>query len=58
MTRMTIVTTLVGLLLVGSSAPAFAGPVNDEDDGTSVCLRTDSSSGKRDGVCVFVPVGR
>ena len=58
MSRRTIVSALVGLLLVGAgSVPALADPL-PAGEGTSVCLRTDSESGKRDGVCVFVPLGR
>lgn len=59
MSRRTVVTALVGLLLVGGlGAPAVAGPLGGDDDETSLCLRTDSSSGKRDGICVVVPIGR
>lgn len=58
MSRRTVVATLAGLLLVGGlGAPAVAGPL-DQDGETVVCARADSSSGKRDGFCVVLPIGR
>ena len=57
MSRKTVVTALTGLVLVaGLGAPALAGPLGDDE--TRLCLRMDSDTGKRDGVCVAVPVGR
>ena len=57
MSRKTVVTALTGLVLVaGLGAPALAGPLGDDE--TRVCVRMDSDTGKRDGVCVAVPVGR
>lgn len=58
MSRRTAVAVITGSLLLGGlSAPALANPVTKDDDGTTVCLRTDSTSGKRDGVCVWLPNG-
>ena len=61
MTRRTAVTMLTGAVLVaGLTGPAVAEPLLSGDgtgDGsTTVCLRLDSESGQRDGVCVWVPV--
>lgn len=57
MSRKTVVATLTGLvLLAGMGAPALAGPLGDDE--TRACLRMDSDTGKRDGVCVAVPIGR
>lgn len=60
MSRRTVVAALTGAVLLGAlGAPALANPVSTEgDDSTTVCLRTDSTSGKRDGVCVWVPIPR
>ena len=61
MSRRRVVTLLTGALLLGGLAgPAVANPLQTEDgqgDGTTtLCLRLDSESGKRDGICVWLPV--
>lgn len=60
MSRRTVLLALTGAVLVGGlSAPALADPTLPAgDEPTVVCLRLDGSDGKRDGVCVWVPVGR
>lgn len=60
MSRRTAVAVLTGTVLLGAlGAPAVADPVLPEgQDTTTVCVRTDSSSGKRDGVCVWLPLDR
>lgn len=63
MSRRTVVTMLTGAVLLGGlTGPALANPLIDDkpdDDGTTtVCLRLDSESGKRDGICVWLPLGR
>lgn len=60
MSRRTVVAALTGAVLLGTlGAPALADPVStDGDDSTTVCVRTDSTSGKRDGVCVWLPLDR
>lgn len=58
MSRRTVLAVVTGSLLIGSlSAPALANPVTKDDDGTTVCVRTDSTSGTRDGLCVWLPNG-
>jgi hypothetical protein len=59
MSRRTVVAALAGtMLLAGLSAPAMAGPAaSSDEDETVICLRTDSTSGKRDGICVWAPIG-
>lgn len=57
MSRRTVVAALAGAVLVGGlGAPALADPVLPDTEPTVVCVRTDSESGKRDGVCVWIPV--
>ena len=57
MSRKTVVVALTGLVLLGGlGAPALADPLDDDE--TRVCLRLDSESGKRDGICAAVPIGR
>ena len=47
---------LTGLVLVaGLATPVFAGPITGEDE-TIVCVRTDPSSGQREGFCVWLPI--
>ena len=60
MSRRTVVSALAGALLIGGlSAPALADPVVPvSSEPTVVCVRLDSESGKRDGVCVWLPVRR
>ena len=63
MSRRTVVAMLTGAVLLGGLAgPAVANPlIGEESDGdgsTTVCLRLDSESGKRDGVCVWLPIDR
>lgn len=59
MSRKTIVAALAGALLLGGlGAPALADPLPGGEEETRACVRTDSTSGKRDGICVAVPVGR
>jgi hypothetical protein len=59
MSRTTVVATLAGALLVGGlSAPALADPyVPFTDKDTTVCVLTEPSSGAREGICVWVPIG-
>lgn len=57
MSRRTVLTALAGAVLVGGlSTPALADPVLPGSEPTIVCVRTDSDTGKRDGVCVWLPV--
>lgn len=62
MSRRTVVTSLVaGILLGGLAAPALADPIlppigNGGD--TTICLLTESGSGAREGICVWLPFGR
>lgn len=57
MSRKTVVAALAGLMLLGGlGGTASAGPLGDDE--TRVCLRLDSESGKRDGICAAVPIGR
>jgi hypothetical protein len=59
MSRRIVVTALTGaIVMVGLGAPALAGPELPESEPTVVCLRLDDENGERDGVCVWVPVGR
>ena len=60
MSRRTVVAALTGAVLLGAlGAPALADPLETEgDETTTVCVRTDSTSGKRDGVCVWLPLAR
>jgi hypothetical protein len=55
MSRRTVASSMVGLiLLTGMAAPALADPIA-EDDRASVCLRMDPEGG-REGVCVWLPI--
>ena len=57
MSRPTVLTALAGAVLVGGlGTPALADPVLPESEPTVVCVRTDSDSGERDGICVWLPV--
>lgn len=59
MSRRIALAGLTGLVLLGGlGAPAMAGPADEGDGETVVCVRTDSTSGKRDGICVVLPIGR
>ena len=60
MSRKTVVASLVGLVLVaGLGAPALAEPLlPSTGKDTTVCVVTEPSSGAREGVCVWVPIGR
>ena len=59
MSRRTVIAALTGTLLLGAlGAPALANPLIDEEERTTVCLRTDGGHGAREGVCVWVPIGR
>lgn len=59
MSRRTVVAVLAGAVLVGGlGAPALADPILSDSEGTVICVRTDSESGERDGICVWGPVGR
>lgn len=58
MSPRTIVTALVGAILIaGLAGPAVADPLlSNDDDRTTVCLRTEGQSGAREGVCVWIPL--
>lgn len=59
MSRRTVIAVLTGAVLVGGlGVPALADPVVPEPDETVVCVRTDPEGAPREGVCVWLPVGR
>lgn len=59
MSRWTAITVLTGGLLVGVlGAPALAEPTIGDGEPTVVCVRTDSGGSSREGVCVWLPIGR
>ena len=59
MSRRTVIAVLTGAVLLGGlGAPALADPIVPNGEPTVVCLRLDPESGQREGVCVWVPVGR
>ncbi len=57
MSRRTTLASLAGALLLGSAAPALAGPVTAPGtERETVCLRTDGSGDPTaKGICVWVP---
>ena len=56
MSRRTVVVLAGAVLLGGLGAPALADPVVPGSEPTVVCVRLDSESGERDGICVWTPV--
>ncbi len=61
MSRRAVLTTAAALVIGGSAVPALAGGLASAtpgEDRTHVCVLTqyDPKTGKRDGVCVWVPV--